>query len=102
MNSESSNHTTPPLTHEQFMRLFLRAEREILRYVMALVPNVSNARDVVQETAVALWMAIDKYDQTKPFIPRACRFALNEARLYLRTEFRRRRQWFDEDVARFA
>jgi RNA polymerase sigma-70 factor (ECF subfamily) len=86
------------LTHEQFMRLFLSAERELLRYVMALVPNVSDARDVVQETAVALWQAIGKYDRQKPFIPWACRFALNEARLHLRTESRRKR-FLEEDVA---
>jgi RNA polymerase sigma-70 factor (ECF subfamily) len=81
------------------MRLFLQAERELLRYVMALVPNVSDARDVVQETAVALWQAIEKYDPSKPFTPWACRFALNEARLYLRTDSRRRRHVVHNDVA---
>jgi RNA polymerase sigma-70 factor (ECF subfamily) len=80
----------PQITEEQFMRLFLEAEREILRYVMAIVPNVSDARDVVQETAAALWKAVAKYDASRPFIPWACRFALNEARVYLRSESRRR------------
>jgi RNA polymerase sigma-70 factor (ECF subfamily) len=89
---------TPPLTHPQFMRLFLESERELLRYVMALIPNVSDARDVVQETAVALWQAIEKYDRAKPFTPWACRFALNEARMHLRTESRRRRL-INEEVA---
>jgi RNA polymerase sigma-70 factor (ECF subfamily) len=98
MNSESSKIATPPMTHEQFMRLFLQAERELLRYVMALVSNFSDARDVVQETAVALWQAIGKYDPSRPFTPWACRFALNEARLHLRTESRRRRPWIQEDV----
>lgn len=86
------------LTHEQFLRLFLEAERELLRYVMALVPNVSDARDVVQETAVALWNAIEKYDPARPFTPWACRFALNEARRFLRADSRRRR-FLEEDVA---
>lgn len=95
---ESDNPTAPSLTHEQFMRMFLQAERELLRYVMALVPQVSDARDIVQETAVALWHSIGKYDVAKPFIPWACRFALNEARLYLRTESRRKR-FIEEDVA---
>ena len=98
MDPASSNHDSTSLTHEQFMRLFLQAERELLRYVMALVPNVSDARDVVQETAVALWKAIAKYDPAKPFVPWACRFALNEARMFLRTEGRRRR-FIEEDVA---
>jgi DNA-directed RNA polymerase specialized sigma24 family protein len=58
-----------PTTHEQFRRLFLQAQRELLRCVMVLVPNGNHARDVVQETAVALWQKIEGYDQSKPFIP---------------------------------
>jgi RNA polymerase sigma-70 factor (ECF subfamily) len=98
MDSNKPNAANTPLTHEQFMRLFLGAERELLRYVMALVPNVSDARDIVQETAVALWAAIGKYDPARPFVPWACRFALNEARMHLRAESRRRR-FIEEDVA---
>ena len=92
------NPGSQPLTHAQFIRLFLQAERELLRYVMALVPDVNDARDVVQETAVALWKAIEKYDPAKPFVPWACRFGLNKARMFLRTEGRRRR-FLEEDVA---
>ena len=91
---------TPPrqLTHEQFMRLFLQAERELTRYVMSIVPNVNDARDVVQETAMSLWRAIEKYDPARPFVPWACRFALNEARMHLRSEGRRRRRFLQDDV----
>jgi RNA polymerase sigma-70 factor, ECF subfamily len=98
MNPDAANDAPPSLSHEQFMRLFLGAERELLRYVMALVPNVADARDVVQETAVALWQAFGKYDPARPFVPWACRFALNEARSHLRRESRRRRL-LEEDVA---
>jgi RNA polymerase sigma-70 factor, ECF subfamily len=98
MNTSPSHGVGEPMPHQQFMRLFLESERELLRYVMALVPNVSDARDVVQETAVALWQAIEKYDPAKPFTPWACRFALNEARMHLRSESRRRRL-LEEDVA---
>lgn len=99
MKQSSNTHSPQAMTHEQFMRLFLSAERELLRYVMALVPNVNDARDVVQETAISLWQAIDKYDTTKPFIPWACRFALNEARMNLRTASRQRR-FIEKDVAK--
>jgi RNA polymerase sigma-70 factor (ECF subfamily) len=81
----------PSLSHEQFMRLFLQSEREILRYVMAIVPNVADARDILQETALSLWKAIDQYDPERPFIPWASRFALNQARMFLRAEGRRKR-----------
>ena len=50
-------HKTSPktCTHKDFIRLFLEAEKDLLRYVMVLIPNVADARDVVQEAAVALW-----------------------------------------------
>ena len=73
-------------TREQFMRLFLASERELLRYIMATIPRLSDAQDVLQETAVALWRKIDAYDPTVPFTPWACRFASNEIRAFLRRE----------------
>ena len=78
-------------THQEFIRLFLGAERDLLRYVMVLIPNVADARDVVQETAVALWDKLDQYDPARPFAPWACRFALNEARMFMRKQARRSR-----------
>ena len=53
---------------------------------MVFVPNVADARDVIQETAAALWQKFDQYDPQKPFVAWACRFALNEARMFLRKQ----------------
>src|SRR6266436_3016756 len=61
----------------QFLRLFLPAERELFRYVAALVPNVGDAEEIVQQTAVELWKKFDEYDAQQPFTPWACRFAIN-------------------------
>lgn len=72
------------LAHDDFLRLLLKSEREILRYVMAIVPQAGDAQEIVQETAVALWKQIDKYDPSKPFAPWACRFAANKAKEHLR------------------
>lgn len=74
---------------QRFLSLFLRSEREIFRYVAALVPNVSDAEDIVQQTAMALWEKFDVYDPTQPFTPWACRFALNKARQWIE----RRQRW---------
>ena len=68
---------------QRFLSLFLRSEREIFRYVAALVPNVADAEDIVQQTALALWEKFDAYDPGKPFTPWACRFALNKARQWI-------------------
>ena len=63
--------------HARFLRLFLSSEREIFRYVAALVPNLPDAEEIVQQTAVALWSKFDQYDPRQPFTPWACRFAIN-------------------------
>ena len=74
---------------QRFLSLFLRSEREIFRYVAALVPNVADAEDIVQQTAVALWEKFEAYDPAQPFTPWACRFALNKARQWIE----RRQRW---------
>ena len=87
-----------PLAQEEFLRLLLRSEREILRYVMAIVPHLPDAQEIVQETAVSLWKQVDKYDPERPFVPWACRFAANHAKEFLR----KRGRWMgflDEEVA---
>jgi RNA polymerase sigma-70 factor (ECF subfamily) len=78
----------PPDTHARFMRLFLGCEKEIFRYVAVLVPRVADAQDVVQQTAIALWKKFDQYDPAQPFTPWACRFALLEARQFIRRDQR--------------
>jgi RNA polymerase sigma-70 factor, ECF subfamily len=50
---------------QQFLSLFLRSERVIFRYAAALVPNVSDAEDVVQQTAMALWGRFDAHEPRK-------------------------------------
>jgi RNA polymerase sigma-70 factor (ECF subfamily) len=74
---------------QRFLSLFLRSEREIFRYVAVLVPNVTDAEDIVQQTAMTLWEKFDTYDPRQPFTPWACRFALNKARQWIE----RRQRW---------
>lgn len=70
-------------SQEQFLRLFLASEAEVFRYTAALVPKLSDAQEIVQQTALALWAKFDEYDPAQPFTPWACRFALNQARQWL-------------------
>lgn len=60
-----------------FLQLFLSSERELLRYVAAMVPNVGDAEEIVQQAAVELWKKFDQYDERQPFTAWACRFAIN-------------------------
>jgi RNA polymerase sigma-70 factor (ECF subfamily) len=79
----------PAAEQQRFLSLFLRSEKEIFRYVAALVPNIADAEDIVQQTAVALWEKFAAYDPELPFTPWACRFALNKTRQWIE----RRQRW---------
>jgi RNA polymerase sigma-70 factor, ECF subfamily len=79
----------PAAAQQRFLSLFLRSEREVYRYVAALVPNVEDAEDIVQQTALVLWEKFDAYDPRLPFTPWACRFALNKTRQWIE----RRQRW---------
>ena len=51
------------VAQQQFLSLFLRSEREIFRYVAALVPILTDAEDILEQTALALW---EKFDADAP------------------------------------
>jgi RNA polymerase sigma-70 factor (ECF subfamily) len=89
MNELPEQPTPKPASQQEFLTVFLANEREIYRYVAALVPTRGDAQEIVQQTAVALWEKFDDYDRSLPFAPWACRFSLNIARRWMA----RRQRW---------
>jgi RNA polymerase sigma-70 factor (ECF subfamily) len=77
MDSDRNERPSNDDSQARFLRLFLSSERELFRYVAALVPNLADAEEIVQQTALALWKKFDQYDAEQPFTPWACRFAIN-------------------------
>jgi RNA polymerase sigma-70 factor (ECF subfamily) len=63
---------------ELLVRLLTRHQEELFRYIYALLPHDEDARDVLQETSVALSRKFAEYDPTKPFLAWACGFAYLE------------------------
>lgn len=60
--------------HAQFIQLLVRHEHDLLRFVLPLVGNLEDARDVMQEAAVNLWTKFDEYDPSQPFLPCSAAF----------------------------
>ena len=89
MNELPPQPASEPADQQEFLRVFLANEREIQRYVAALVPARADAQEIVQQTAILLWEKFDKYDRSRPFAPWACRFALNVTRRWMA----RRQRW---------
>ena len=75
--------------HEHFTRLLLESEPAMLRSIQVAVPHRADAREIMQETAVALWRQFDTYDSSRPFINWAMGFTRIETRRFLARESRR-------------
>jgi RNA polymerase sigma-70 factor (ECF subfamily) len=83
--------------HTRFIQLLVRHEHDLLRFVLPLVGNLEDARDVMQEAAVNLWKKFDEYDSSQPFLPWARRFAYYAALMYRRKH--RRFSFLTEELA---
>jgi RNA polymerase sigma-70 factor (ECF subfamily) len=79
------------------MMQFARHEHDLFRYVLTLLPHWSDAEDVMQETAAALWQKFDQYDPDCPFVPWACQFAYHQV-LNFRSRQKTRRKMFSPAV----
>lgn len=77
--------------HAVYVRLLVKHQNELLRYIAPLAGSLDDAQDVLQETALALWNKFDQYDPGQPFLPWAKRFAKYEVLMHHR---RRRRYTF--------
>ncbi|MDX1948770.1 MAG: sigma-70 family RNA polymerase sigma factor [Pirellulaceae bacterium] len=69
-----------PGGEEQLLRLWVRNQGDVYRYIFALLPNANEAQEVLQATCVALWRKAGEIDWERPFLPLAFRFALLEVR----------------------
>lgn len=64
----------------RFLRLFLQNERRIYSYIVTLLPNRTDAEDVLQEASLVMW---DKFDEAEPlrdFAAWGCRIAYFKVR----------------------
>lgn len=58
-----------------FMRLYSQHERRVYAYILALVGNLHDADEVVQETCLRLWEQFDQYQTGADFGAWACTIA---------------------------
>ena len=77
--------------HDEFVRRFVRCQQDLYAYILTLVPNVADAQDILQETAIAIWGKADEYRLGEPFMPWASRFAWFQVRKFRMYQARRSR-----------
>ncbi|TWT56601.1 sigma-70 family RNA polymerase sigma factor [Allorhodopirellula solitaria] len=54
-------------SEEVFMQLFLQSERRILGFILALVPHLADAEDLLQETCSIMWRKFDQFERNTDF-----------------------------------
>jgi RNA polymerase sigma-70 factor, ECF subfamily len=58
-----------------FLGLFLKAQRRIFAYIFTLLPNRTDAEDVLQEVSKLMWERFDEADPPGDFVAWGCRIA---------------------------
>lgn len=102
-------HITKPTSTEpaddrnkRFVRLLTQNERRIFAFILALVPNWSDADDVLQETNVRLWEQFDRFEPGTDFGAWACTIARYQVMTLRKTKLRSRLVFSDEFVKTVA
>jgi RNA polymerase sigma-70 factor (ECF subfamily) len=75
---EKGGRLVGPERVELLVRLLSKHQEDLFRYIFALLPNEEDARDVLQDTSVALYRKFAEYDSEKPFLAWAHGFAYLE------------------------
>ena len=91
MSSEPPEHT------ERLVLLLTQHQEPLFRYIFSLVACEADARDILQETNLALYRKFDAYDAALPFLPWAYRFAYLQVQKH-REKTARSPLLFSEDV----
>jgi RNA polymerase sigma-70 factor, ECF subfamily len=59
---------------DEFLELYASCERRLYAYIVTLIGNPVDARDILQDTALVLWQKYDGYDRRRPFFAWAHEF----------------------------
>lgn len=85
-----------------FLCQFLKAERRIFAYILALSPRRSDAEDLFQEASMVMW---EKFDETNPpedFVAWGCRIAYFKICDYRKLQGRQRVTFSDAMLMRMS
>ena len=69
---------------DEFFRLFLKNNKRLYGFIVSFVPNISDADDVLQETAAVLWTKFDDFEIGTNFYAWAKQIALYKIKNYYR------------------
>ncbi len=87
---------------EEFVLLYTKTSPALFSYILTLLPNWSDAEDVLQQTSLVLWRKFGEFEPGSDFTAWACRVAHYKALNLMRSRGRDRHVFSPEVVERIA
>src|SRR5439155_26797249 len=84
-------------SRKRLMALMTRHQRQIFSYIYVLVPNRSDAEDLLQETSLVICEKFNEFREGTDFVAWACQIAYWRVR-YSRQKFARSKVLFDQEI----
>lgn len=85
-----------PAPSEEFVQLFTETQRRLYLYILAQVPSVSDAEEILQNTNLVIWSKCDQFTLGTSFFAWATQIATYEV-LKHRQRFSRDKLQFNDD-----
>src|SRR6266550_2379091 len=84
-------------SRKRLVALVTRHQRQIFSYIYVLVPNRSDAEDLLQETSLVICEKFHEFREGTDFVAWACQIAYWRVR-YSRQKFARSKVVFDQEI----
>src|SRR3954454_12754942 len=95
--SESSDPRAETESRKRLIALMTRHQRQIFSYIYVLVPNRTDAEDLLQETSLVICEKFHEFKEGTDFIAWACQIAYWRVR-YSRQKFARSKVFFEQEI----
>ena len=82
----------------QFVTEITRCQRQLHAFVLSMIWHPAEADDVLQETNLVLWQKAGEFDDSRPFLPWAIRFAQVQAMAHLSRQRRQENRLIVDDA----
>ena len=87
---------------DQIVQLLTNVQQQLTRYVRTLVPNRTDAEEVLQETNLFVWRHADEFELGTNFAAWACRIAYYQVLTFRKRQSRSRLYFSDALVEQLA
>jgi RNA polymerase sigma-70 factor (ECF subfamily) len=97
MESDPQKQTQETEARKRLMTLMTRHQRQVFSYIYVLVPNRTDAEDLLQETSLLICEKFHEFREGTDFVAWACQIAYWRIR-YSRQKFARSKVVFDQEI----